>query len=369
MKSGLVDFLHPAIGKLKFYSDKSCSNQINFPLDLAAKALPERIYIRAEGQFDAQVEGELIMTYKTRAGAAESIAGKLRLTIVARIGDDKYFHAARDYMKELNSRVCVKKELVDYVSSKGNSYSAKKTVVMMLHENSKLKTVETFHRSPKQWGIGEVTTANANADVAVNGNFCFANNMTKMPRPGKMTAKCHGILISGGAQSPASSTGGNSPFESAQADYIASSGFGSINISTGIVPISPPAGNEALGGFASKLENYGWHPWYGIGEAGNKKVVFVATPSAVHEQGGAAAFAQKLEDSGVPALPGGVSGEIQCIAGDGGTSLALSYKIESEPLKVRIAGKKHHKPSGIQNFQTGSYYINTYLVFETKKPR
>lgn len=199
----------------------------------------------------------------------------------------------------------------------------------MLYENSKMKAVETFHRSPKIWGIGEIMTSYANSDVAINGNFCFASNITKRPRPGSMTDKCHGSLVSGSVQSPASSTGGTSPYEGPQADHISASGFGTIEIKTGVVPLGAGSSDEALGGFASKLEKYGWHPWYGIGESGNQKIFFVATPTTTSSQGGAASFKQKLEDSGVPALPGGLAGEIQCIAGDGGTSLALAYRVGS----------------------------------------
>ncbi len=128
---------------------------------------------------------------------------------------------------------------------------------------------------------------------------------------------------------------------------------------------------------------------YGIAEAGTKKVFFVVTPYVVDSRGsgggptsrpnsssnpyvvdsrgsgGGAILKQKLKSSGVPALPGGQADEIQCVSGDGGSSLGLAYKLEGGTLKVRTAGSKHIKKISIR----GNYYINTYLLFSTQKTR
>jgi hypothetical protein len=185
-----------------------------------------------------------------------------------------------------------------------------------------------------------------------------------------MTDRCHGTFVSGGIQESFGTIGGASPFEKATADYIGYSAQNRIDIKTGFVPTNPVTHGEALGGFASKLENYGWHPWFGIGEAGNEKVVFSATPYIVSSPGGGGSvdFKNRLKASGVPALPGGQAGEIQCIAGDGGSSLGLAYKLEGEALKVELAGSKHSQTGGLLPSQ-GDYYINTYLLFSTQKTR
>lgn len=362
VKFGTVDFDHPAIEKLKFFEDKPCEDQVEFPFDLAAKDLPEVLYIRTEGEFDGQVEGDLVLKYKPKADAEEIEAVKLKLTVVHRVGDKKYFHAARDYMKELNSKLCVRQE-----KTNKNGRAGYWRLITMLHEKTSMKTVDSYHRDPKLKGIGAVVGSFGGYDVAVNGNYCYSSNIGGTPFPGGMTDRCHGTFVSGGAKKFFGTIGGASPFEKASADYIGFGAQSGIDIRTGFVPTAPVAYDEALGGFASKLENYGWHPWYGIGEAGDEKVVFVAMPYIVHSPGGGGPvdLKNRLKDSGVPALPGGQPGEIQCIAGDGGSSLGLAYKLDGEALKVRTAGSKHVKKMSIR----GSYYINTYLLFDVQQPR
>jgi hypothetical protein len=49
-----------------------------------------------------------------------------------------------------------------------------------------------------------------------------------------------------------------------------------------------------------------------------------------------------------------------CVAGDGGSSMAIAYQIEGEGVRVRYAGGKHRR---------GEYWINSYLIFKSDKPR
>ena len=375
MKSGTIRFDHPAIAKLKFFEDKPCATEVTFPFDLKVKELPETLYIRTEGDFDGQEEGDLVLKYKPKADGEEIEAVKLKLTIVHRVGDKKYFHATRDYMKEFNSKLCVRQEK----TNKGGGRFGYWRLVTMLHESTRMKTVDTFHRNPQLKGIGAVVGSFGGYDVAVNGNYCYASSPAllgrlagrRIPKAKGMTDRCHGTFVSGRAKKFFGTIGGSSPFEKASADYIGYNAQNKIDIRTGFVPTAPVVHDEALGGFASKLENYGWHPWYGIGEAGNEKVFFVAMPYVVHNPGGGGPvdFKNRLKESGVPALPGGQAGEIQCIAGDGGSSLGLAYRLDAEPLQVRTEGTKHRVTGGRFQRQQGDYFINTYLLFSTQKTR
>ncbi len=369
---------HPAIAGLSFYKTRECKavDKVNlsptsrFKIS-SSNPFPDELFMRVDGtltysELNPQFEGDLVLKIKTGSNGQEVEAAKLKLTVIKAVGAKKYFHAARDYMFENNSKLCARNESIEWVSARGSNVVSAKQIVMMLHENTTMKAVETFHRNPMLWGIGAVVNAYPTYDLAVNGNYCFKSRLRSYPFPNGMTEMCHGRLIAGSADSPSSATGGDSPFESAQADYIAFKAEDGINIKTGIVPLQNY--EEALGGCASKLENYGWHPWYGIGEVNTKKIFFVATPRN-NNSGGGAKFKQQLKDSGVPALPGGEPGEIQCIAGDGGSSLALAYRLDVNPLKVYIAGAKHFKTPPSEYLQQGNYFINTYLAFKTEKPR
>ena len=46
-------------------------------------------------------------------------------------------------------------------------------VVVMREEAAKMKTFETYHRSPKLAGITAVAGANTDQTVIVNGNFTY----------------------------------------------------------------------------------------------------------------------------------------------------------------------------------------------------
>lgn len=365
IKSGTVRFDHPAIAKLKFFEDKPCSKEVTFPFDLKAKALPETLYIRTDGEFDGQEEGDLVLKYKAKVDGEEIDTVKIKFTVVHRIGDKKYFHATRDYMQEFNSKLCIRREKTD----KGGGRFGYWRLVSMLHEKTRMITVDSYYRNPKLKGIGAIAGGFGGYDVAVNGNFCYSTNIGGRPGPGGMTNRCHGLFVSGGAQKIIGVANNGNDYSGPNAEYIGYEPTRGIDIQTGHVPTTPIIHDEALGGFSSKLDtkNSAWHPWYGIGKANNKKVFFIATPYWVATPGGGgnADLKQRLKDSGVPALPGGQGGEIQCVSGDGGSSLALAYRLEGEALKVRTAGSKHIKKISVR----GNYYINTYLLFSTQKTR
>lgn len=368
IKSGTVRFAHPAIAKLKFFEDKPCTKEVTFPFDLKTKNLPETLYIRTEGDdFDGQEEGDLVLKYKAKADGEEIDAAKMKFTVVHRLGDKKYFFAARDYMLELNSKLFVRRE--EMKPDAPFNERAHKRIVCMLHEKTRMITADSYYRNPRLKGIGAVVGGFGGYDVAVNGNFCYSTNVGGRPGPGGMTNRCHGLFVSGKAQKIIGVANNGNDYSGPNAEYTGYEPTRGIDIQTGHVPTTPIIHDEALGGFSSKLhtKNSGWHPWYGIAEAGTEKVFFIATPYVVDSRGSGAGaiLKQKLKDSGVPALPGGQAGEIQCVSGDGGSSLGLAYKLEGEALKVRTAGSKHIKKISIR----GNYYINTYLLFSTQKTR
>lgn len=65
--------------------------------------------------------------------------------------------------------------------------------------------------------------------------------------------------------------------------------------------------------------------------------------------------------SGVEALPGGRVGEIKLLFLDGSSSVALAYEKKGLGVKTDIKFSKHN------NF--GTYYISTYLIFNSTPPR
>lgn len=147
-------------------------------------------------------------------------------------------------------------------------------ITAMRAESTDMKTIETFHRNPKIYGMSQVVAKSEDEyDLIVNGNFCHfggtAQNILGMAQH-KMTSRCHGGCVVDGGQNPATSVGGSSPFEQSNAEYLSANGKGTFAITTGIVPLNPVVHQNALGGFASNLVGgvYNIHPWFGLAEIG-----------------------------------------------------------------------------------------------------
>ena len=101
------------VTKLAFYKTKECTaaGKVTFPFVLSeTNKLPEKLFVRAEPEsgWTAQVEGKLVMKFGKADKSETYAADKLRLTVVKEIGNMKYFHAARDYMLEQNTRLHVR---------------------------------------------------------------------------------------------------------------------------------------------------------------------------------------------------------------------------------------------------------------------
>jgi hypothetical protein len=351
---GAVWFDHPAIAKLAFYKTKEClpADKVTFPFTLSeSNKLPEKLYVRAEGDFTAEVDSDLIMKFG-KADQSETWADtKLKFNIVSKIGDSKYFNAARDYMMETNSRVHVR------IFKSG---SQQIRITTMRHEATTMGVIETYNRSSKIYGLpGVVAAANDGYDLILNGNFCYFEG----GYPGRtwgianhqMTSRCHGGCVVNSVQNPATSEGGTHSLEQANAEYMSSNGKGTFAITTGIVPL-PPTKQYALGGFASNLVGglYAMHPWFGIAETGatgdRKIYIFTVTQTAPSTSYPLEDLVQRLT----------TSGQTICVAGDGGSSTAIAYRTEGVNTRVGYAGDKHYP---------GHYWINTYVGFLSDKPR
>lgn len=356
---------HPASSGLKFYRNKKCTEEIHLSSSQrhivgGATAWPtdNKVYVRAESvtflsTTNPQVEGDLKLMIKPTGGAAAGNEGaKMKLTIIKDIGATKYFHGARDYMLEQNARLHVRFF---------NAGSHQIRITAMRHESTDMGVIETYHRNPKIYGMPDVVAKNQDHyDLILNGNFCFFDGGSAGRFWGianhQMTPRCHGGCVAGGAQNAATSVGGTNPFEQPNAEYLSANGKGTFAIATGVVPLTPPAHQAALGGFASNLVGgtYNTHPWFGLAEMGSatdkKKLIFTVTQTAATTQYPVADLAARLT----------ASGQTLCVAGDGGSSSAIAHRIEGDSTQVKFAGGKHYP---------GHYWINTYVGFKSDKPR
>jgi hypothetical protein len=356
---------HPASSGLKFYRDKKCTQEIQLsssqPHVVGGSVTwptDNKVYVRAESvtfssTTNPQVEGDLKLMIKPSGGSAAGIeAAKMKLTIIKDIGATKYFHGARDYMLEQNARLHVRFF---------NAGSHLIRITAMRHESTDMGVIETYHRNPKIYGMPDVVAKNQDHyDLILNGNFCFFDGGTAGRLWGianhQMTPRCHGGCVVGGAQNAATSVGGANPFEQPNAEYLSANGKGTFAIATGVVPLTPPAHQAALGGFASNLVGgtYNIHPWFGLAETGSatdkKKMIFTVTQTAATTQYPVADLAARLT----------ASGQTLCVAGDGGSSTAIAHRIEGDSTRVKFAGGKHYP---------GHYWINTYVGFKSDKPR
>ena len=366
---GAIWFEHPAIGKLAFYKTKKCADgdKLTFPFVLSdTNKLPDKIYIRAEGEFDAQVDGDLVMKFGTVDKATVWASEKEKFTIVRQFGDAKYFQAARNYIMENNTRfyTCIRK----YTSSKWMS------LVVMREEAMSMTALDTYWRTPRLFGIGEVVGAYNGASVVINANMTFDKHFIAANKV--LTAKCQGRLVSGGSLNTNVSSDNDdksvpwpdnplnpqrgSELAGPTGKYVAMVNNKFV-FAKGRVPVSP-APQEAMGGLST---NYGRdnQPQM-IGDAPvdkTNRVLFTATPYLT-STGMTQLFSADAQKSGVQALPGGSAGELMLFKLDGGTSLALAYKNPDDALSIRIKGSKHDP-------DPTHYCVNTYLMFMCNKPR
>lgn len=371
------------IAKLAFYKAKECTtaNKMTFPFALSeTNKLPEKLYVRAEGEWTAQVEGKLLMKFGNADKSETYATDKLRFTVVKDLGDKRYFHAARDYIMENNARFFAHEKKYDDDTSF--------RIISMREEGSVMYPIDAARRP----GGGVLNGIDAVAaafpvNVAINGNMCFFSvdyyNSTlgkaEATARGLITDKCHGRIVrdkiwdqlvssdnENGSTSPAGSLLAGETYGRYIAQYDQQKRF---VLAGGRVPLATApdqiAGNPggAMGGLSTnynaderndrEYQAVGYAP---VLEAG-KGIVFTATQS--NGTGKGPDLAADVKKSGVQALPGGGTNDIQLLLLDGGTSTALAYTKPDGVMETRVKKLKH----------TIGYFINTYLLFRCGQPR
>jgi hypothetical protein len=367
------------ISKLEFWKNKECTEAFTFEPTFAlseSNKLPEKLYVRTKGDWTEQVEGKLIMKFGKADKSVTWADDKLLFTVVKHLGDTKYFRAARDYIWENNTKFFVHEK----------KYGATRfRLVVMREATSVMYAVDTYNHATdtgRLWGIDQVVS-NYTADVVINGNQCYSSHGDLYLRTHTgMTNRCDGRLVVGRqVLRPPSEDNhhdlGGEKFGRYIGHWLSPNHF---VFGRGRVPENA-GGNTpdtAMGGLSTnyKLDVRQTRSNQIVGYVPNEKagegLVFTATNfigSWPFDDGGKALeFSQDAAKSGVPSLPGGDpndpddADDLMLFHLDGSTSVALTYTTPSGVPKNYIKGEKH--APGL-----GSYWINTYLLFECEPPR
>ena len=180
------------IAGLKFYDDISCTTEIHLSpfrhrTITPAIPFPARVFARAESvSFPndghewvprpdgerwpvwvgaRQVEGDLTLRVKPPGGPAAGIeVAKMKLTIVRRIGADKFYHAAIDYIYEKNTRYCTR-----YITTGPNMTKSRCTVMLVSKTSLVGINAKPPFNNPGLQNIDEVI-----------GNFIWSSNTVVM---------------------------------------------------------------------------------------------------------------------------------------------------------------------------------------------
>jgi len=383
------------ISKLAFYRTKECKqttgangDKMTFPFALSTEPggkLPEKLYVRAEGNWTAQVEGKLVMKFGKVDKSETWADDKLLFTIVKELGDKKFFHAARDYIMENNTRFFVHEK--KYGSG---TTDPSFRIVCMREEGSVMYPIDAAQRPGGGVlnGIDAVTGAFPGIDVAINGNMCFFSvdyyNSTagkaEAVLRGLITDKCHGRIVRSKIWDQLVSSDNDDVTTSPKGSLLAGETYGRyiaqydeqkrFVLAAGRVPVATAPdqvlGNPggAMGGLSTNYDGadridreyqaVGYAP---VSEAG-KGIVFTATQ--YFGTGKGPDLAADAKKSGVQALPGGNgTSDIQLLLLDGGTSTALAYTNPDGEIGTHVKNFKHRN----------GYFINTYLLFRCAPPR
>jgi hypothetical protein len=309
------------------------------------------------------------------------------LDMVPGFGAAHFFQAANRYIMQNNSLHYFRTK--NYLSTTilGSMLGSTEPIdiVVRREDSTTIQAVDTYRSTPKLYGIKQVVGQYPKADQIINGNLCS----NKMPiyttadgtttYPFYMTSQCLGNLISGGALNTYVSTSNSADtygIEGPTGRYIAMNSPNHFTFARGIVPATSGY-QEALGGLYNTTSTQPHYDTSMIGEApvdSQHKVLFTLTYQNPSDGDVSSNMVSDAAASGCPPLPpsvGGISGEITLFWNDGGTSIALALKDPSftSPPQVLVAGLKHTLPGGILTIKGYSYCINTYLIFNSTKPR
>jgi len=362
--------------ELRFYKDKACTDEILWPLNMStASENEDEIYVRAEGTVAQPVEGELSFVFGKFSESKEHGRDSIKFTVVRQLGDEKYFHAARDYMFENN-----KGKFVHNWGHPTNSPTTTIRLVSMLEETAFMQTIESFHKPNRSdlEGITEVMAAHEHLDVLINGNLVFFShapynnpiNQLLGLTEGEMTDLCNGRILEVGVNSPSSHdetpvvSGLNANLAGPNGRYVLQATDGKFTFAQGKVPTGGDS-LHAIGGLHTDYNSFDASNWpiqmmgYGAALGPGQGVVFTATGlGLVGGKGKGPEFKAAAVASGVPPTP---DGRAQLFFLDfGETSPALAHSNPDGDLNLIWKGTKH---DGIR------YYVNTYVGFIAAKPR
>jgi hypothetical protein len=314
------------------------------------------------------------------------------LDIVTAFGDAHFFQAANRYILQNNC--------LHYFTVKNyNSGSVPINIVVRSEDYSTMQAVDAYWNSATQtvrssilYGLQEVQPAYPTVDQIINGNFS-GSTWTGVLFIDRIATTCEGNLITGGALDAKVSTSSTSPsayLEGTDARYLAMSSPHQFTFGKGIVPTASGY-QEALGGLGptGSSDPHYFPSDYNmnlIGEApvdSKHKVLFTLSYQSISRNAGFGAVSANMisdaTNSGCPQLPGGASGEPTLVWTDGSSSIALALKNPPDTSEagtsvvagMPVLGTKHTSSTilGIPRNPTDGYYITTYLIFDSTKPR
>jgi hypothetical protein len=295
------------------------------------------------------------------------------LDIVTGFGDVHFFQAANRYILQNNS--------LHYFGTKtytSGGASESIDIVVRREDNSTMQAVDTYWSSPKLYGIDQVVGQYPSVDQIINGNLC-SNKMPVYTTAGGtttfalyLTSTCLGNLISGGAlNTNVSTTAPSGPLAGPAGLYIAMSSPHHFTFARGIVPTTSSY-QEALGGLLTTTAINPGYVTTMIGVApvdSSHRILFTLTYNNTSDGDVSSDMVSDAAASGCPPLSGGLPGEIMLFWNDGSSSIALALKDPSSTTQVLVKGLKHVYPPSTLDLALGFYCINTYLIFNSTKPR
>ncbi|SKB01884.1 hypothetical protein SAMN02745166_03494 [Prosthecobacter debontii] len=400
---GIVWFDHPAISGMDFFSAKECkpSDRINITLDspfsLSSGVLPEYIYIKVRPAYESEGNLRMFVGETVNKVWAEL---RLPLTVVDRFGAPKFFHAARDYIFENNTRLFLK----DHGYPLGSNPTTVFRLCVMREEATKLIPIDAYASNKK--GIVEVSASLPNSPtVLINGNQCFweegwdeRNPLDLNQMRGNIATRCHGRLIRNSVMSPISSDNYDSTTKPAAGSVLAgpdpipyglSAGpdgvlgtvddvpnvdagtpggkYVACNTSGWIFANGKAEGENAMGGLSTNYENADRadkeHQMIGYADGIEPGRGCVFTATEIRGVGHALIFKESASNSGVlPLASASDTAAIKLFILDSGAgSIALMHTDPSGVLRPGYIGRK--SAIGIP------YYVNNYLGFVSARAR
>lgn len=209
LDTGVVWFEHPAIDKLEFFDSEECepSHKIDItaqsPFDLNSDELPDRIWVRLREDWGGteQVGNLTLLIGKSTNEVWAEVS--MLLTVVRDFGSAHFFHAARDYIFEKNTRVCIRDH--------GYSFGPNPSVVFRLCIMREEATTMSPYVSRSASGLfsesalgiqdaySQIRSNDNDPAVMINGNQCFWNEGWDEGNPlhlpiiiGNIADRCHG---------------------------------------------------------------------------------------------------------------------------------------------------------------------------------